>query len=490
MATALPTKSHALSAPRKSAAPAQWRRFSPVFLHGLLVVLAVSIHWISDDPALTLNTVGILICFFYAILAYLEARASPLVFSPLSYHFAWYANALGLSAVYMAGRAESRQPVLFSVAVLRPEDIASATVLYLVGSFALHAGVQLMRPSAEPAETSRQTVFPDISAAGLFLLWATGLFSRLFAPSLAFLGSVMGLLQIASISALSIYALKHSERRNLWFWVLLSGGTLVEVIVNTRAGSKAYLMYSFLPILWVFAVRRSLRKWLVPLGIGMIGIYLTVVAPVVNASRNLHWSEGANQGERIARVFFDEQRQSADVGAQAEALLSRQFEPAPVAFLYREVERTGLRYGETLDYLAYAFIPRFFWPEKPNVTRGAWFTLYLGQARNEREVSTSTGQMAVGELYWNFGLGGVVLGMTILGVFMGALWRLCGNTPENDGLLMVLYLSLCMSMVDVAEAGTLLVSLVYRASVVGSAIWITRYTKTLLAWRSRRVAAR
>ncbi len=97
--------------------------------------------------------------------------------------------------------------------------------------------------------------------------------------------------------------------------------------------------------------------------------------------------------------------------------------------------------------------------------------------------------MAVGELYWNFGMLGVILGLVFLGAFIGALWRLAGVAPKNDGLLMVLYISLCLTMVDVAEAGTLLVSLVYRAIVIGSVIWILRYGRTLLPRNLKRARA-
>lgn len=474
----------------KPLAPTLWNRLSPVFLHGLLILLCLTLHWLSDDPGFTLTAAGALVFLFYALLAYGEAQRTPLAWGPLSYHFAWYSNALGISAIYMGGRVSSGERIDFSVVALNPSDIAAAYIIYLIGSFALHAGIQLTRPlPSAPALHGAEASDSPPSTAGLIILWAIGIFARLFAPSLEFLGGVKGLLQMASIAALSVYVLTYGAQPRVRFWLILALGTVIEAAVSTRAGSKAALMYSFLPCLWLFAHHRRYRKWLIPLALSMIALYLTVVAPVINASRNLHWSEGANQTERIQRVFFSERRQSVDVGEQLEALLSRQFEPAPVAFLYREVERSGLRYGETMDYLAYAFIPRFFWPEKPHVTRGAWFTLYLGQARNEREVSTSTGQMAVGELYWNFGLLGVILGLIFLGAFIGALWRLAGVAPKNDGLLMVLYISLCLTMVDVAEAGTLLVSLVYRAIVIGSVIWILRYGRTLLPRNLKRARA-
>jgi hypothetical protein len=164
--------------------------------------------------------------------------------------------------------------------------------------------------------------------------------------------------------------------------------------------------------------------------------------------------------------------------------LDRQFDPTPVSFLHREVEREGLRYGDTMDYMAYAFIPRILWPDKPTVTRGAWFTIYLGQARTERDVTTSTGLTAIGELYWNFGLPGVVLGMLLIGAFRGFLWRLCGQDVQYSPVRFLLYTSLIFSMIDMPEAGTVFVSCVYQLVVFGSLIWMLTFINQRRARRA------
>ena len=72
--------------------------------------------------------------------------------------------------------------------------------------------------------------------------------------------------------------------------------------------------------------------------------------------------------------------------------------------------------GETFKYLAFSFIPRIFWPGKPFVTQSTWFTYYIGMAASPEDATASTGITAVGELYWNFGYPGVILGMLLLGI--------------------------------------------------------------------------
>jgi hypothetical protein len=143
-------------------------------------------------------------------------------------------------------------------------------------------------------------------------------------------------------------------------------------------------------------------------------------------------------------------------GSQAvsEQFFLRQFEPLPVGFILGEVERDGLRYGETMAYASYAFIPRLLWPDKPSLSKGSWFTVYLGFSPREPEATTSTGITATGELYWNFGIVGVVLGMLFIGMLIGAVWRLAGADPRGKLLHMVLYTSLLLDIMNMSEAVT------------------------------------
>src|ERR1700751_311682 len=104
-----------------------------------------------------------------------------------------------------------------------------------------------------------------------------------------------------------------------------------------------------------------------------------------------------------------------------------------------EVSRTGLQLGKTIADLYYAFIPRILWPEKPIVSRGAWFTTYVGSARSEEEATTSTGMTAFGEWYWNFSIPGVVIGTFLTVALFSGLWRLAGSCPIYKPLNMVLY---------------------------------------------------
>ncbi len=90
----------------------------------------------------------------------------------------------------------------------------------------------------------------------------------------------------------------------------------------------------------------------------------------------------------------------------------------------RIVKEDGFLDGETLEYLGYALIPRFLWPGKPAIAKGAWFALRIGQARilPDGRISNSVNMTIPGELYLNFGPLGVVLGCLLFGAIIGAFW--------------------------------------------------------------------
>jgi len=72
-------------------------------------------------------------------------------------------------------------------------------------------------------------------------------------------------------------------------------------------------------------------------------------------------------------------------------------------------------YGRSLVALPMAFVPRLLAPEKEDISAGLLFTKLVVKAQTDTYVSISH----LGELYWNFGWLGVLLGMPIAGTLLG-----------------------------------------------------------------------
>lgn len=453
------------------------RRFFPCLLHLPCLLLVATTFVLTDDPVVTLGVGGAVVIPTYLILAAIEAKRAPTLVSPLSFVFLWQSVGLGASALSIGHRVASHELMLLASFEVTPDDLAIGYLLTLLGSFLFHVGMQIVRPLGlqgvpeQDVHTLGARQYPWL----LFLVWASGIVARLLGSPSGPLGAAFGILSWGSNAALCAYALSSPQEnaKPRLSWVLLGAGVAVEFVFNAATFSKAYIMYSFVPIVWTAVYFRGLRRWLLVCGAVFISFYFVIVAPVVLSARN----EGRlREGETVIGRLLEHYSSKTDIDRESALdhlvwFLERQFDPLAAGFIYREVERYGLRYGETMDYMAYAFIPRFLWPEKPWVTHGAWFSVYLGQGSNEQEATTATAQTAAGELYWNFGVPGVIIGMLVLGTAVGLLWRISGSIPQVDPLRMLLFFSTILVTVDTGEAGGPLVGIIHKILVLGLLIW-------------------
>jgi hypothetical protein len=124
-------------------------------------------------------------------------------------------------------------------------------------------------------------------------------------------------------------------------------------------------------------------------------------------------------------------------GTQDQTVLSRLTTINQLSQVGRVVETEGYLHGQTLGYLAYAFVPRFLWPNKPAIAKAAWFALHIGLAyvKSNGEISNAINMTIPGELYLNYGWIGVFIGLSFLGAFISALWRTTGFWSNRQNVL-------------------------------------------------------
>lgn len=74
-----------------------------------------------------------------------------------------------------------------------------------------------------------------------------------------------------------------------------------------------------------------------------------------------------------------------------------------------------------LTLVAVGVIPRIIWSDKPYVSRGAFFTsaTLKNRTSSEKEATSSTAITPMGELYWSYGIFGVIAGMSAMGFMAG-----------------------------------------------------------------------
>ena len=150
----------------------------------------------------------------------------------------------------------------FSVAQIPPGDLATGYVIYLLGSLAVHIGLNYMRP-LENNERGGPADRSSVSFAGIAALWTLGVMYLFRASWFSSLGNASRPLGWMALSALSLFVLVPRERMGISksaFGVILFIATTGLLFANIRSGSKAFVMYSFIPLIWMLLVRRDLRR--------------------------------------------------------------------------------------------------------------------------------------------------------------------------------------------------------------------------------------
>jgi hypothetical protein len=96
-----------------------------------------------------------------------------------------------------------------------------------------------------------------------------------------------------------------------------------------------------------------------------------------------------------------------------------------VAQWHLQPEEEPFAHGGTLRRLAVNMVPRFLWPDKPEMAGGTDFvSRYTGLFTEARDYTLSVGLPYPFELYANFGVPGVILGLFVVGWSVGTLERL------------------------------------------------------------------
>jgi hypothetical protein len=145
-------------------------------------------------------------------------------------------------------------------------------------------------------------------------------------------------------------------------------------------------------------------------------------------------------GTGVSRVTqlqeIHEESVPAVVGPR-ETVLSRLTNFNQLSQVGRITDEDGFLDGSTLEYLGFAFIPRFLWPEKPLIAKGAWFALRIGQANiaPDGRITNSVNMTIPGELYLNYAWPGVILGCSIFGMLLAALWMRTDFWTRRNNIL-------------------------------------------------------
>jgi hypothetical protein len=457
---------------------------------GLLMVLAAFGGDEFGSAALPLYCVGLL---FIGLLTWWEAarpRAGvlPSWASPPALIAAW-----ALGWIYAPGLASLLDDgLLDDFAVTHGGETLLVTGLFLACvaittlSCSYHATTLALRRRA-PRERGPEWPVPLRRAVALYLVSTAARGFHLLTLGVAYGTDITawGALQLVAqwigyVEDLRFLALAflvaHVIRRragHIWLAVPL----VLELVLAVSSG---FLMPVILPVVLCVATAAALdrlRSRDVAL-IAAAGLVVATFVPVIAAVRQdrlgdigtadvatvsdaltvpaKYWLDGVSSGDGAYDKFFGRQAEVASATGLVMTLT-----PAVIPF-------EGL---ESFLGLPASLIPRAFWPDKPTLSRGVWFSATF---RGLEKDTTSWSAMTIfSEGYLFYGWTGVVLAMVIAGVLLALVHRAL-DTPR----LAVVYLALVPTILQIEpEFSSYFTTLVQRSLVFLAVFVLLTHTK-------------
>lgn len=355
-----------------------------------------------------------------------------------------------------------------------------ATAILLVGVAILVMGMAVARRLPElslpplPTPTPRRLAWTARSLLALsFLFLAVPGLEQV--PSLGQLVRPLGILAFCLAAAARFEGAIGTVEAMLVFGVLLP----LRLASGLASGSlnNALLL---LAILAVFAASRQ-RRLIVPMVL-VVGLGAAIYAPM-QVFRHFSWNpvvvsadlstKAAWVVDRVKEMSFAElvhqpPGQRSVLQAMAWPLAKRLDQMTVLAVVVehtgRDVDPWG---GHTLVNLVTGLVPRAIWPAKPAERFGNEFGQRYGLL-SPVETAMSVNLPWLIEFYANFRLMGVVVGMGLVGLVLGALDRTL-NRPGSSGPQAALAATLLLPLV-VAESNISLMA--SNLPLIGAVLWL------------------
>lgn len=242
---------------------------------------------------------------------------------------------------------------------------------------------------------------------------------------------------LAWYSALS----SDGPRWRRWMAPILLLPAVVLALYGTFGGKSFAITLFGLPAIAYWYVRRRLpKKFLI--ATALIAIF--VVFPLYNTFRIQKRDMGTERRLSRSVYLITETWNTTDyLNASLKAVQARlAVVTSPAAVLRttpRWVDHNG---GRTIALaLVSLAVPRVLWPDKPSIHTGHEFGKTFGLLLPV-DTETHIAPTLVGELYWNFGFAGVVIGCFLVGLLFRWIYRRYGEGGSGDALRKAVYVAL------------------------------------------------
>lgn len=270
--------------------------------------------------------------------------------------------------------------------------------------------------------------------------------------------------------SLFVFRRRASEGKMLLIIIVWCGMLLSQALLSLVIGTRSGILFTLflVPVVSYNYARKHLSaKQLALFAMILLVVLLVVVMPLASPLRDI----------RIKRFSgsISEYLQTVLQRPSNKTFLDRFYE-----FSQRQIllENFAIAISKTPDSIPYKnggtflsaasnFIPRFLWSNKVAYNFDSVFsTEYAGWLSTEGG-SVVTGATVIGELYINFGIIGVVIGMFLIGLLCKSIYKNLIGTQAVGDLKILAYYFILMSLVwSEVSLGTLLFNVTTRTVIV------------------------
>jgi hypothetical protein len=286
-----------------------------------------------------------------------------------------------------------------------------------------------------------------------------------------------------------ILAYAWARYRRTPLLLLLLGVVTLQVLIGFVADSKETAMRAGLIVIIVLIMVRGRVPWAWLAGAALFvmvafPIFQAYRAEVVGARGYTNQKAAQHLGKVLEIALSARDRVMQGTGGEqfrAQTFVERIALKNSIDIVAEHVGHdVALQRGATLLPLVAAFIPRIIWPDKPDAAAGQVFNREFGISVY-RDVYISPSHL--GELYWNFGWAGVLIGMAVIGGLLGWINARCDMSTQPT-LTRLLVVSVTIYSLCVRFEGSIAVEyIVWMRSMAAVAL-----LHLLFARRRRRVA--
>jgi hypothetical protein len=390
--------------------------------------------WGAQSPTILSLSTGFLALSYLAfdVLREGRVRVTVMTFFAFSAVVRSFANAHALAHVNTEAHSEYFVYAVDEYIMLAAQLTFAGAVLPMIGFWFARRSPMMMglgRLLPEVRGALREPVLIRVGLIAVVLVFASYRFVVLPAW-----GTVTALVYMVPTFIVFAFARMGAARKSP---TIIALALVVAVIEAGRALLFEYLRAGVLVPIFAFVAgmimgQRSLRflrsKWALP-------VYAAIVIFIVTFDQ-LSEARRLSGVERV-RVLMEEQDVPVQTAPVRQSFVSRLTTLNQLSRIGWIVEQDGFLRGETLNYLAYAFIPRFLWPEKPLIAKGSWFAVRIGQAyiMPNGQANNAVNMTSAGELYLNYAWLGVVTGGLLIGCLLALFWSRAGSLRDDSNVL-------------------------------------------------------